>query len=528
MRLLRIDFYDPLYDRVSLRETDRNGPREVFGPGFSKTLSAHQKNALETLNEDKVLLPFLSSIEFARQSFLKQSNLAFLVYPSATHTRLAHALGSCYLGELASQEVHIGEKLKHGRTCEPVLLSRFLEENGWREEFYLALLLHDIGHFPFSHALESNKDFWKAFKKEIHHEETACELILGNGKFSEASRRRIAGKGAEAAANSLHLADLFTRYANVDRKAICYLISGNEKYLSGKLKGQRAQLQVLHELVSGLLDLDRVDHYRRDNYFTGVRAGTNLNFPSLLSGITIYYQRDLKQPPELWLSSFAIGHAISLLLSKERLTEDCFEHPHSIAYEVMLHHAFNMYFLGEEFYELGKVGSIPPDRNNEVYDLLTSTDEQLLLRMGQGGGKRVCEAVFRIFNKRPYSPVARLHIRARHDWELRSLRKEISALSNVPKTDVVIRVSSNFGKGKPGVRTGEWLNLDQLRNADGKHLSESKYKLHIEHFKKAQDEIAADEQIWIYSTNEDKAKQIVSALQSICRKLGHGCREGDL
>src|SRR5438067_8883665 len=111
MRQLKIDFYDPLYDRVTLRETDRSGARDVFGPGFSKNQSEREKNALKALNEGKVLLPFLSSVEFTRQSFLKQSNLAFLVYPSATHTRLAHALGSCYLGDLASQEIHVGEKL---------------------------------------------------------------------------------------------------------------------------------------------------------------------------------------------------------------------------------------------------------------------------------------------------------------------------------------------------------------------------------------------------------------------------------
>src|SRR5205085_6759179 len=144
--------------------------------------------------------------------------------------------------------------------------------------------------------------------------------------------RRVEVSHAGLSQELLHLADLFTHYPNIDRNAICYLISGNKRYLSRKPSGQRAQLQVLHELVSGLLDLDRVDHYRRDNYFTGVRAGTNLNFPSLLGGITIYYQKKTKRRPELWLSSFAIGHAISLLLSKERLTEDCFEHPQSIAY----------------------------------------------------------------------------------------------------------------------------------------------------------------------------------------------------
>jgi len=526
MRPPKIDFYDPLYDRVTLSEVDRTHGRGLFEPGFAKDQSG-QGGATDTLNQEKLLIPFLSTVEFSRQNFLKQSNLAFLVYPSATHTRLAHALGACYLGELASREVYVGERLAQGKKRPPVSLIQFLEEHQLREEFYLALLLHDVGHYPFSHALESDRDFWKAFGREVHHEEVACELILGEGRFYDASVQRVAPIRESCPEEPLHLAALFDRYHRINRQSICYLISGDEKYLPRKRSEKRAELRVLHELVSGLLDLDRVDHYRRDNYFTGIRAGMNLNFPSLLGGITIYYQKAGDNRPQLWLSPFAIGHAISLLLSKERLTEDCFENPHSIAYEVMLHHAFNMYFLGEDYYELNKVGSVPEPRKKEVYDLLASTDEQLLIHMSQNGGARVREIVFRIFNKRPYTPISRLRIRVGHDWgALRSIRKEISRIADVPKTDVVVRVSKNFGMGKPGIRTGEWLDLEQLRNAEGKHLSDSKYKLHIEHFKKAQDKLAEYEQIWLFSTDEGKAKRVADGLPAIREKLG--CKSEDL
>ncbi len=527
MEPLRLDIYDPLYDLVTLEDVIRSGPRAFMDAGFDRQSEGGSQPGSD-LDDVKVILPFVSTVEFTRQSFLRQSNLAFLVYPSATHTRLAHSLGSCYLGTLASQQVGVGRKLKYGKIQPPVFLAEFLKDNGWREEFYLALLLHDIGHFPFSHALETNKEFWDSFKKETHHEEVACQLILGKGPFYDATVRRVAEHRKDHAGEHPHLAELFSQYRSIDKYAICYLISGNKTYLFGKTPKKRAQLQVLHELVSGLLDLDRVDHYRRDNYFTGIRAGSSLNYPSLLSGLTIYYHAtNPALQPELRLSPFAIGHAISLLLSKERLTEDCFEHPLSLAYEVMLHHVFNLYFFGDNFYELPKPLPFDEARRNDVYDMLVSTDEQLLSRMSQAGSKRVQEIAFRIMNRRPYIPVARLRFPSEHEWSsIRQIRNRISLLAGVPKTDVVLRVSKKFGKGKPGSITDEWLNVSRLRNSTGKHLEDGKYDLHIEHFKNAQVKVSRD-RLWLYATSEEKAKKVRKALTQILDEF-QGLQKEDL
>ena len=118
-----------------------------------------------------------------------------------------------------------------------------------------------------------------------------------------------------------------------------------------------------------------------------------------------------------------------------------------------------------------------------------------------------------MYEGEPYIAVARLNIRAGHEWgDLRVLRKVISTLAKVPHTNVVIRVSRNFGRGKLGARTGEWLSLEHLKNVDRKHLSQGEYKLHIEHFKKVQDSLPEWDSIWLYTTDEDKARRLSSSI----------------
>jgi HD superfamily phosphohydrolase len=531
MKTRRITYYDPLYDFVTFEEAAvSEHPRSFFDVAFTPGDSRTHGESISPYKEAKELLPFLSTIEFARQGFLRQSNLAFLVFPSATHTRLAHAIGSCYLGFLAAQRIVVGTRPneKTGESTQPEYLSHFLQKCGLLEEFYLALLLHDVGHFPFSHALESNKDFWEAFGREIHHEQVACELIQGRGPMYDASIRRARTQGSKN--NYPHLAQCFSGKSKIDKDAICFLISADRDYLSKKTLRKQVKLLVLHELVSGLLDLDRVDHYRRDNYFSGLRSGTSPNFPSLLSGIAIYYDpsapnhdprfinsdpKRYKRDLELRLSSSAIGPAISLLQTKERLTEDCFEHPDCIAYEVMLHHALNLHLFGDDFYEADSI-SIRPADEDYVYDLLLSTDEQLLFHLLDQGSEHVKAIIFRIINRLPYYAAGKLQFRADHNSTLSGIRSQLASEAKIEKKDVVLRPSKRFGERDPGKRSEEWLDLDRLRNDKGTPLADSKYKRQIEHFKAAQE---TPDFVWVFSTDEEKTKRLKATLPSVSQMM---------
>lgn len=148
---------------------------------------------------------------FQRLRRIKQLGLTYLVYPGAVHSRFQHAIGCMHLISLAID----------------VIRSKGHEITEDEEEAAkIAILLHDIGHGPFSHALE------KCIIPDLHHE----QLSLW---FMENLNKQFNGK--------LDLAiEIF-----------------QNKY----------HKKFLHQLVSGQLDMDRLDYLRRDSFFSGVAEG---------------------------------------------------------------------------------------------------------------------------------------------------------------------------------------------------------------------------------------------------------------
>jgi uncharacterized protein len=149
---------------------------------------------------------------FQRLRNIKQLGLTSFVYPGATHSRFQHGLGALHLMNMA-----IATLRSKGVVISPV------EE----EATLIAILLHDIGHGPFSHALENS------IINGITHEDLSLLLMK---KMNE----QYDGK--------LDLAiEIFA--GNYSRK-------------------------FLHELISGQMDMDRLDYLRRDSFFTGVIEGS--------------------------------------------------------------------------------------------------------------------------------------------------------------------------------------------------------------------------------------------------------------
>lgn len=148
---------------------------------------------------------------FQRLRRISQLGLTYLVYPGAYHTRFHHAIGAMFLMSRAVNTLRSkGHEITH-------------EEE---EAVQIAILLHDIGHGPFSHALEYS------IVPGVVHEKLSLEFMkLLNDEFD--------GK--------LSLAiEIFTN-----------------KY----------HKKFLHQLISSQLDMDRLDYLRRDSFYTGVTEG---------------------------------------------------------------------------------------------------------------------------------------------------------------------------------------------------------------------------------------------------------------
>ena len=154
---------------------------------------------------------------FQRLRYVRQLGLAHLVYPGATHTRFEHALGAYHLAR---------------RTL------ALLEERGQLQRVpsddcrivRAAALLHDIGHYPFSHALEEIG--------ATHHEEVARPLIT-QGEIADVLRDAF---GADAP------------------ERVIALIRGRSP-------------SPLQGLIAGSLDLDKVEYLKRDAFMCGVPYG---------------------------------------------------------------------------------------------------------------------------------------------------------------------------------------------------------------------------------------------------------------
>ncbi len=159
-----------------------------------------------------LLLDLIDSPEFQRLRRIKQMGMGSLVYPGAQHTRFSHALGAFFL---------TGEALD-------VLRGKGVEISDEEyEATQAAILLHDVGHGPFSHALE------KVIIRGLNHEHMSLALMH---RLNE----RFEGK------LSLTI-DIF----------------------EGKYPRK-----FLHQLVSSQLDMDRLDYLVRDSFFTGVVEGS--------------------------------------------------------------------------------------------------------------------------------------------------------------------------------------------------------------------------------------------------------------
>jgi HD superfamily phosphohydrolase len=161
---------------------------------------------------------------FQRLRRISQMGLSYLVYPGANHTRFHHALGC----------MHLMQKAVDVLRFKGVSISEE-EENA----LYIAILLHDIGHGPFSHAME------KSIVEDVHHE--AISLLFMNQLNEE--------------------------------------FNGQLSLAIQVFKGEYHRKFML-QLISSQLDMDRMDYLKRDSFYSGVAEG-NVNSERLIQMMNV-------------------------------------------------------------------------------------------------------------------------------------------------------------------------------------------------------------------------------------------------
>lgn len=214
-----------------------------------------------TLIYDLVQHPY-----FQRLRRISQMGMSSLVYPGAHHTRFHHALGCLHLMQKVVQVLRFKE----------VFISEE-EENA----LYIAILLHDMGHGPFSHAMEHS------IVEGIHHEDISLQFM---NKLNE----EFDGK--------LSLAiEIFK--GNYHRKFLLHLISSQ-------------------------LDMDRMDYLKRDSFYSGVAEG-NINSDRLIQMLTVV-------DDQLVVEEKGIYSVEKFLVSRRLMYWQAYLHKTSLAAEMIL------------------------------------------------------------------------------------------------------------------------------------------------------------------------------------------------
>lgn len=229
---------------------------------------------------DSIIFKLLEHRFFQRLRRISQMGLSSMVYPGARHSRFEHALGC----------VHLMQKTIS------ILKEKGIEINKEEEiGMQIAILLHDIGHGPFSHAMENS------IVEGVHHESLSLEFMTAlNEEFD------------------------------------------GELTLAIEIFQNKYPKMFMHQLVSGQIDLDRMDYLKRDSFYTAATEG-NINSERI---ITMFNVVD----DELVIEEKGMHSVEKFLIARRLMYWQVYLHKTSLVAELLLEriliHARKLYKEG--------------------------------------------------------------------------------------------------------------------------------------------------------------------------------------
>jgi HD superfamily phosphohydrolase len=257
---------------------------------------------------DDLTLSLVDTEVFQRLRYVRQLGWTYLVYPGATHSRFEHALGTHHLSRRTLALLSEAEDAASISENEQAIVR-------------CAALLHDVGHYPFSHALEEIG--------ALHHEAVARPLIT-EGSVASLLAARL-GRDAPG--------------------KVFDLIRGHSE-------------SALQGLISGSLDLDKIEYLKRDAFMCGVPYG-EIDVDRLTNSLVLVDDPDTGRPA-IGVQEKALSALESLLFAKYQMYRNVYWH-HAVRSATAMYKR-----LVEEAVEAGVV---------DVQSLSRYTDEGLMHRL---------------------------------------------------------------------------------------------------------------------------------------------------
>jgi len=263
-----------------------------------------------------IFLDLIKAPEIQRLHNIKQLGFTHLVFPGAHHTRLEHSLGTYHMASKAA------DALKLDRTDKEILCC--------------AAFLHDIGHGPFSHTLES-------ILREtlnVDHVDLTEKLILGEHAIFDEKERDLL--------KSDNVFDTLHKHG-IDNKKVANIISGRIK-----------KNTFLNELLNSSVDVDQLDYLVRDAYYTGVAYG--------IIDIERFIQTLCTFEDKLMVNKKGVGVIENILMARSLMYSSVYYHKTVRIAELMLSKAIELL------------------KDSDPFEFFKMTDGELINYLRKSGG----------------------------------------------------------------------------------------------------------------------------------------------
>ncbi|MBS3060506.1 MAG: HD domain-containing protein [DPANN group archaeon] len=318
----------------------------------------------------------ISSPEMQRLGWVKQLSLTKLIFPGANHTRLEHSIGVSHIAGQMADSLEL--------------------EDTEKDLVQVAGVLHDVGHGPFSHALEG--------LFPISHEERTQQIILGKWASN------IPGAG--------EIPNLLESQG-IDPTEVAQLVSGEHKS------------HYLRSIIHSEVDADRLDYTSRDAHYTGL-----LTRPEIDRTVMVL----TRQGDEMAVEEKGIPAVETLLFYRTMLFTSIYNH-----------HANN---IASRMLEKATHAALP-----HLEDIENMTDDELMVALTNHGGlpKELIERIrYRELYKRAFEIKSRttsqqelaLYEKARH-YSLEQIESKITNELELNEADVL----ASFPRGTPSAKT---------------------------------------------------------------------------
>ena len=264
-----------------------------------------------------LFLDLLEAPELQRLQNIKQLGFANLVFPGGHHTRLEHSFGAYHMAKIAADHLDLNPEEKELVSC--------------------AAILHDIGHGPFSHTLESIL----RNTLNVDHVDLTEKLILGEHVIFDNHEKEFI--------DHLTVFDVLNKNGIKHREVVDIL------------RGSDTSRKYLSQLLDSAIDVDQLDYLIRDAYYTGVAYGT-IDYNRFIQTLTIFDDK-------LAVSKKGVGVVENILMARTLMYSSVYFHKTVRIAELMLSKAielvenadpFEIFKLtdGEMISELKKMGEL--------------------------------------------------------------------------------------------------------------------------------------------------------------------------